>query len=210
MRSDHLVLALLWSAYCAIHSALISTRVTNYLKRVIGTRYAFYRLFFNVFSLVTLVPLVIYSRPLYHRDPMLFEWSGNWRILQFSMMVLAALLIISGARHYSMSQFLGFRQIRSHSSHAAMTDTGDVDTTGVLGITRHPWYVAVFLLLWASDLNVGTIIVNLVLSVYLVIGTLLEERKLVMDFGDRYRDYQRNVSMFVPVRWPQFKTKADH
>ncbi len=154
---------------------------------------------FNVFSLVTLIPLVIYSRSLSHRDPMLFEWSGNWRILQFSMIVLAVVLIISGARHYSISQFLGVRQIRSQSSRAAMTDTGDIDTTGILGITRHPWYVAVFLLLWASDLNLGILLVNAVLSGYLVIGTLLEERKLVLEFGDKYREYQQKVSMFFPL-----------
>ena len=201
MQSNHLVLALLWSAYCAVHSALISTTAANFLKRVLGTHYSFYRLFFNVFSLVTLVPLVMYSRSLCHLDPMIFEWSGNWKILQFSIIILAGVLIISGARHYSISQFLGFKQIRSHPSRIAMTDTGDIDTTGVLGITRHPWYVAVFLLLWASDLNIGTIVINLVLSAYLVIGTLLEERKLVLEFGEEYRDYQERVSMFVPIKW---------
>lgn len=80
-----------------------------------------------------------------------------------------------------------------------MTDTGDIDTTGILGITRHPWYVAVFLLLWASDLNLGILLVNAVLSGYLVIGTLLEERKLVLEFGDKYREYQQKVSMFFPL-----------
>ena len=86
-------------------------------------------------------------------------------------------------------------------SRGAMTETGNIDTTGVLGVTRHPWYVAVFILLWASDLNAAGIVVNVVLSAYLVIGTLLEERKLVLEFGDRYREYQRRVSMFIPFKW---------
>ena len=201
MQSDHLVLALLWAAYCAVHSALISTRVTNFFKRVLRAHYAFYRLFFNAFSLITFVPLLIYSRSQRYQDPMIFEWSGNWRILQYLLIILALVLVISGARHYSLSQFLGFRQIRTRSSHGGMTETGNIDMTGVLGITRHPWYVAVFLLLWANDLNIGTIVVNLVLSAYLVIGTLLEERKLVMEFGEEYRDYQARVSMFLPIKW---------
>ncbi len=208
MRSGHLVLALLWGAYCFVHSALISVRATDFFKRVLGIRYAFYRLFFNAFSLITLVPLLMYSRSPRYRDPMIFEWSGNWRILQYPIILLALVLVISGARHYSLSQFLGIRQIRSKSSRGAMTETGDIDTTGVLGITRHPWYVAVFLLLWTSDLNVGTIVVNIVLSGYLVVGTLLEERKLVLEFGDKYRDYQRNVSMFAPVKWLKGKMQS--
>ena len=206
MQSDYVVLALLWAAYCAVHSALISTRAANSFKRVLGSRYSFYRLFFNTFSLVTLVPLIIYSHLPEYQDPMIFVWSGSWRILRYSLATLAAVLIISGARHYSMSQFLGFRQIRSNSSRGAMTETGDIDTTGVLGVTRHPWYVAVFLLLWTSNLNVGSIVVNVVLSAYLVIGTLLEERKLVLEFGDKYRDYQGRVSMFIPVKWLRSKS----
>jgi beta-lactamase class D len=43
--------------------------------------------------------------------------------------------------------------------------------------------------------------VNLVLSAYLVIGTLLEERKLMLEFGKEYRDYQGRVSMFLPIKW---------
>lgn len=205
MRSSHLVLALLWGMYCFVHSALISVKAISFFKRVLGSRYAFYRLFFNAFSLVTLVPLLIYSRSQRFQDSIIFGWDGNWRILQYLLIILAAVLVISGARHYSLSQFLGFQQIRSNSSYGAMTATGDIDTAGVLGITRHPWYVAVFLLLWASDLSAGTIAVNIILSAYLVIGTLLEERKLVLEFGDKYREYQGRVSMFFPIKWLKSK-----
>jgi methanethiol S-methyltransferase len=208
MRSDYLVLALLWSTYCFVHSALISVRATDFFKRMLGTRYAFYRLFFNAFSFITLVPLLMYSRSPRFQDPAIFEWSGNWRILRYSLILLSAVLVISGARHYSLSQFLGIRQIQTRSSHGGMTETGNIDTAGVLGVTRHPWYAAVFLLIWAKDLNLGTIAVNLVLSAYLVIGTLLEERKLVLEFGDRYRDYQQNVSMFIPTK--RFKSKMQN
>jgi protein-S-isoprenylcysteine O-methyltransferase Ste14 len=40
-----------------------------------------------------------------------------------------------------------------------------------------------------------------VLTLYIVVGTLLEERKLVHEFGDTYRSYQARVSMFVPLKW---------
>jgi hypothetical protein len=40
-----------------------------------------------------------------------------------------------------------------------------------------------------------------VLSAYLVVGTLLEERKLVIEFGEESRRYQSRVSMFIPVKW---------
>jgi protein-S-isoprenylcysteine O-methyltransferase Ste14 len=57
------------------------------------------------------------------------------------------------------------------------------------------------LLIWAHDLDAAALVVNGVLTAYIVVGTLLEERKLVDEFGDAYRDYQRRVSMFVPLKW---------
>jgi protein-S-isoprenylcysteine O-methyltransferase Ste14 len=34
-----------------------------------------------------------------------------------------------------------------------------------------------------------------------VVGTILEERKLVAEFGDEYRQYQREVSMLFPWKF---------
>lgn len=131
----------------------------------------------------------------------LFTWEGYMRIIQYGLIALAAVLVLTSARHYSIFQFLGIQQILYGRSKVAMTESGKLDSSGVLGVVRHPWYLAVFILLWAKDLDLTGIIINIVLSVYLVIGTLLEERKLVLEFGDKYKLYQRQVSMFIPLRW---------
>ena len=199
--SDYVLLALLWAVYCYVHSTLISMSVTRWLKKVLAGQYRFYRLFFNLFSMVTLVPLVMYSHSARFNSEPLFGWDGYWRVVRYLLIGLGIALVIAGARHYSMLQFLGVQQIRNKSAPRAMTGSGALDSTGVLGLTRHPWYVAVFILLWAGDLNAAGITVNVLLSAYLVIGTLLEERKLVIEFGDEYRHYQDRVSMFVPLKW---------
>ena len=72
----------------------------------------------------------------------------------------------------------------------AITDTGELDTSGVLGMTRHPWYLATGLLIWARQLDVSAIIVNVILTSYLIVGTYLEEKKLVREFGEKYLAYQ--------------------
>ena len=55
---------------------------------------------------------------------------------------------------------------------------------------RHPWYLAVVLLIWARNLQSADLVVNAVLMLYLMAGTMLEERKLVDAFGEEYRAYQ--------------------
>jgi len=198
---DYILLSLLWIAYCVVHSALISITVTDFLERALRDKYRFYRLFFNIFSVGTLVPLFMYSNSARWETELLFSWEGHLRIIQYCLIALAAILVLTGARHYSMLQFLGIQQILQEKSGGGMTGTGGIDNNGVLSAVRHPWYLAVFILLWAKDLNLTGITINLVLSAYLVIGTLLEERKLVFKCGEKYELYQGQVSMFIPLKW---------
>jgi methanethiol S-methyltransferase len=204
---DYILLALLWIAYCAVHSALISVAVTGFLKRTLEDRYRFYRVFFNLFSIGTLIPLLLYSHPARWKTGLFFTWEGSLRIIQYCLIALCAVLAITGARHYNILQFLGIQQILKGRSGAAMTESGEFDSSGVLGMVRHPWYLAVFILLWARDLNLAGLIINIILSIYLMIGTLLEERKLVLEFGEEYKAYQRQVSMLIPLKWLRSRGK---
>jgi protein-S-isoprenylcysteine O-methyltransferase Ste14 len=77
--------------------------------------------------------------------------------------------------------------------------------SGVLGLMRHPWYTAFIIFLWARDFDLAGLITNSVLTAYIFIGTCLEERKLITEFGQAYRDYQEKVSMLFPVKWLRSK-----
>ncbi len=194
----YLVLALAWAAYGAVHSAMISETATGFLKRCLGGAFRFYRLFFNVVATVLLVPLVSYSMPF--RRAAALRWDGPWLLVRYTLVAVGVLLFVSGGRHYSLGQFIGISQLRGTSTGGLATG-GGIDSTGVLGVIRHPWYAGLILLLWARDLDIAGLVVSSVLTVYILVGTLLEERKLVHEFGDAYRSYQRRVSMFVPVKW---------
>ena len=194
----YLFLALAWTAYCVLHSALISETATGFLERRLGASFRFYRLFFNAVALVLLLPVVWYSHTL-GGEP-LVRWEGTWRAARYALVSVGVLLLVAGGRHYSLRRFIGLSQLRRRSPGGLATG-GGIDSTGILGLVRHPWYTAVLLLLWARDLDVARLVANGVLTVYVVVGTLLEERKLVHEFGNAYHVYQERVSMFVPLKW---------
>jgi protein-S-isoprenylcysteine O-methyltransferase Ste14 len=194
----YLLLALAWTAYCTLHSAMISETATGFQKRRLGDSFRFYRLFFNSIAMLTLIPVLWYSHSL--RQAAIFRWEGVWLVPQYLLLGCGILLVVAGGRHYSLGQFVGISQLRGASSGGLATG-GGIDSSGVLGVVRHPWYTAVVLLLWARDLDMAALVGNGVLTVYIFVGTLLEERKLVYEFGDAYRSYQERVSMFVPLKW---------
>jgi protein-S-isoprenylcysteine O-methyltransferase Ste14 len=197
---DYIVLALLWVGWCTLHSLMITESVTAYLKDKLGYGYRFYRIIFNLVALVTLISVISFSLAI--RKTPVFSYDGYLVIVQIVLLLGSVFFFIAGARHYDLQSFLGIRQIRTGSSHVVMSESGGLDISGIMGMTRHPWYLATILFIWADfqTIFVANLISNLILTAYLIVGTILEERKLVREFGDEYRRYQQQVPMLVPYR----------
>ncbi|MBP2626703.1 MAG: hypothetical protein H6Q68_1414 [Firmicutes bacterium] len=205
----YIILIILWCTWCTVHSGMISLTITNYLRDRLGRKYRFYRLFYNVISLTTMIPIILYGANL--TGQVLFRWDGFLLIVKLILVITALLLFILGAIKYDIVHFFGIRQIKYGSSHSALSKTGAIDTSGILRITRHPWYLAAIIFIWTGyrEMYVSTLIVNMILTVYIMIGTVLEERKLIIEHGDNYRDYIARVSMLFPFKWIVFKLSLD-
>ena len=66
--------------------------------------------------------------------------------------------------------------------------------------SRHPMMLGVLVGLWAvPDMSITHCILALFMSGYIVIGMLFEERGLIDQFGDTYREYKRNIGAFFTV-----------
>lgn len=196
---NHFLLATILIFWCVLHSALISIRGVNIAKRFLKSFFRFYRLIYNSISVITLIPVFLIWRSI-DRIPY-FEWSGEYRLVQIALFLVALYLLYAGAKHYDGMQFLGLRQIFSKNHGITLSESGEFHSDGILNVVRHPWYTAGFLLLWARNVNSVSLIVNIIFSIYLVMGALLEERKLIREFGQAYIHYQKRVSMFFPWKW---------
>jgi methanethiol S-methyltransferase len=66
---------------------------------------------------------------------------------------------------------------------------------------RHPFYSLAIVLLWASPvLSRDRVLLNVLFTIWIVLGARWEERDLADAFGDAYRSYRRSVPMLIP--WP--------
>ncbi len=195
------MLCVLWISWCFIHSLLIDTSVSGLIKNQFPGLTRFYRLLYNGLSLVTVLPLIVATRAA--DGQVIMEWGGYAGAVRILLFIAALLLFIGGAGKYDLGYFLGIKQLRTGEEHLLLSDNEGFSETGVFGITRHPWYFGSLLFLWSilPRYTLPVFLAFCILSIYLVIGTMLEERKIVTQYGDAYRRYRQHVSMLFPWKW---------
>jgi methanethiol S-methyltransferase len=193
---NYLLVVILWAAYCALHSFLISVRFTAHMTRLLKSYYAFYRLFYVVISIILLVPLIRFTGEF--KSPVIMTYDAPLSVARYAL-ISGALLMFLWAFFfdYDSLSFFGIRQILNFGKPPAATPV-TLKRSGLLGMVRHPMYLALILYLWCQTFRMVDIIVNTLLTVYVLVGTWLEERKLALEFGEAYLRYQREVPMLVP------------
>ncbi len=79
-------------------------------------------------------------------------------------------------------------------------------------LVRHPIQTGVFIAMLATpEMSMSRLILAVGMIGYIFIGLFFEERDLIKEFGDTYRDYKRRVPGLLPIRFSsRGKTKIEN
>ena len=76
-------------------------------------------------------------------------------------------------------------------------------TPSAYRLVRHPMQLGFLIALWAAPvMTLDRLALALLLTGYILIALMFEERDLVAVFGDEYRRYQHRVPRLLPRFWP--------
>ena len=106
---------------------------------------------------------------------------------------ISVILLLGAVLQTDVLSFVGLRQLTEEEK------TGSLVTNGLYRFVRHPLYTFSLLILWFSpSVTVNSFIVYAALTIYVLIGIVFEERKLLREFGQEYADYKSITPMLLP------------
>jgi len=192
---DHLIYALLWLSFGVVHSLLASGPVKVSLAGLFG---AGYRLAYNIFAVLHIGAIIAVGRIYFADGAAQYPFEGIPAMALNAALVLGVLVLIATLMEYDLGRFSGFAQLRAARDGETIAEDEPLVVTGLHQYVRHPLYSGAFLLLFSGAWNEFSFATAIWGSLYLLIGTWFEERKLVRLYGDAYRDYRRRVPAFFP------------
>jgi methanethiol S-methyltransferase len=143
---------------------------------------------------------------------MLIAWQDSSYVILSAegayRLIFRLLFLVSGAgflwASHSLKSFdsFGTKRLLLHAENKQPKEM-PLTIRGAYRFVRHPLYFFSLLMIWSSpDITADRLLFNILWSTWIVVGTLLEEKNLVQDFGEKYRDYQKAVPMLIP--WKAF------
>ena len=154
-----------------VHSVLASLAFKDFLRKTLGgDLMRLYRLGYNIFSVISLLPILWLMLIL--PDHVLYAVSAPWKYFMLAGQGVAAFLLLYGVLQTDTLSFVGLRQLVQPE-----LEPGTLVTRGLYRFVRHPLYSAGLLLLWLTpSMTINQLTVYVSDTIYIFFCAYFEER----------------------------------
>lgn len=199
-----LLYALAWLLFAFIHSSFARQSIQKKIEPLFKGSY---RLLYNIFSLIQFLALLELGQYLLDTQTFALISSAVAQSALLVLKILGLVIIVLALAKYDLGRFSGFTQVRTLES-LAMEPNEDLHIKGLNSWVRHPLYSGAFLYFWGGADSLFGVSTAIFASLYLIVGTVLEERKLLNFYGSAYQTYQKDVPRFFPLKLSMFQSTS--
>lgn len=184
-----------------IHSWLAGRSVKDRVRQRLGVRRyeATYRLAYNVLSFVLLAPVgvALVAAP----GAVVWQVDNGLVVLALNVLRLAGVIgLAASLLQIDWMRFAGLAQLLAYVEGRPLPLPDEpLQTGGLYSVVRHPLYFFSLLVLWpAPTMTEALLAFNIGSTVYFLVGSLVEEQRLVQTFGSAYTAYRQQTPWMMP------------
>ena len=181
------------AAFASVHSLTASLPFKRLIRRVSGSKVeALYLPVYSLIAVLTLPPLVylLYKFP----GRILYRIPSPWRWLMVGGQLIVAIL--------APKAFLDAPNRFKLHSQLSVPETPEATPLNIRGIyrwIRDPFLLSgLIIMLLTPFMTVNLLVIYFFTAIYLYLGSLHWESRLVAQFGDEYREYQKRANRLIP------------
>ena len=186
--------------YGVVHSITASAAFKDRVAGLMGERafLGLYRLFHSVLSVLTLLPVMVLMGAL--PGETLWRLEGMTATLLTAIRVLAVFGLLTAFLQIDGLGFLGVKDAVAYLRRRPLPRPPEpLAIGGVYRLVRHPLYLFGLIALWSTPIMTGSALGFAIgVTIYVAVGSILEERKMARTFGPEYEAYRRSVPWLIP------------
>ncbi len=170
----------------------------NYIVLITGTvliilfswflslRYKRYHAIARFFAFESVFILVLLNLKVWFKDPF-----SPFQLVSWLLLILSVYVVIAG---YLLLK-------RKGKPDSNFENTSLLVKSGIYGYIRHPLYLSIFLLgtgVMLKDPQPAQLVLGVINLFAVFITARIEEKEMIVKFGDDYRMYMNETKMFIP------------
>lgn len=180
------------------HSGMMRKSFQSKAEKLFSPEY--YNAVYAIASGVILVLMLVLWQ---QSDVLIYSANGPIRWVIRVLFFTVSLGFMWGAGALGGFDPFGVKNIKNHL-RGKSAPVNPFIVKGPYRLVRHPLYSCCIAMIWlCPHLTIDRLVFNIIWTVWIVVGAMLEERDLVDVFGDDYRTYQQKVPMLLPVISPK-------
>lgn len=148
---------------------------------------------YNIIAFIGLCCLIPFSVLGCHQ--FVFQTNTVTYVVASIFIIIGLIILFKAFQLFNLKEFFGLEQLQSPEKPSTLI------IKGLYQYVRHPLYTGLIIFIIGIWLLYPTLAVSafVIISIaYIDYGSSLEEEKLLLEFGDAYKQYQQSVKKLIP------------
>ncbi|MBU4033902.1 MAG: DUF1295 domain-containing protein [Proteobacteria bacterium] len=182
--------------YFVQHSLMIRDSIRSKIIKILPNE-SFYA-FHSISSGTTLFLVIIFWQ---ESPSIITSFAEPYCVILRLLQFISILGLIWGVKSLKTFDPFGRKQISKFIKNKKAEQENQFVYSGPYNFIRHPFYFFILIMIWAYPIiSADRLLFICLWTGWIIIGTILEEKDLVNQIGEEYREYKKKVPMLIPYK----------